>query len=83
MADSRDPELSGAAARAHQMREALALMRTDPEAGRRAVLAVGNDGDAPPEPDLAGELAKLAALHEAGDLSEDEFVAAKKRLIGS
>ena len=33
--------------------------------------------------DLAGELAKLASLHQSGVLSDDEFAAAKAAVIGS
>jgi hypothetical protein len=31
---------------------------------------------------LAAQLSALAALHEQGALSDDEFVAAKQRLLG-
>lgn len=40
---------------------------------------------APPpaaEPDLTEELKKLADLHEQGILTDDEFAAAKAKLIG-
>lgn len=33
-------------------------------------------------PDVAGQLAKLAELHQAGALTDDEFAAAKQRLLG-
>ena len=33
--------------------------------------------------DLAGELAKLASLHQSGVLSDDEFAAAKAAVIGA
>ncbi len=36
----------------------------------------------PPSADLAGEIAKLAALHEDGVLTDEEFSAAKKRMLG-
>jgi len=38
---------------------------------------------APPPVDPAGELEHLAQLHESGVLSDDEFAAAKAKVLGS
>ena len=43
---------------------------------------------APPPPapsagDSAGELERLASLHESGALSDDEFSAAKQKVLGA
>lgn len=45
-----------------------ALIATDPELQR-------------PDTDLADQLERLAALHERGDLSAEEFAAAKRRIL--
>jgi hypothetical protein len=37
---------------------------------------------APPAPDYAAELTKLASLKEQGILSEEEFEAKKKQILG-
>ncbi|MGO4806423.1 SHOCT domain-containing protein [Arthrobacter sp. 2MCAF15] len=37
----------------------------------------------PPMAGVADELSKLAALRDAGVLSEDEFAAQKRRLLGN
>jgi hypothetical protein len=59
---------------------ALKLSRQIQEADRR----LQNATTVPPQPegpDLVGSLAKLAELHAAGALSDDEFAAAKQRLL--
>ena len=38
--------------------------------------------EAPPEEDLTSQLQQLADLHESGALSDDEFAAAKQKLLG-
>jgi hypothetical protein len=35
-----------------------------------------------PAPDLTAQLQQLAQLHESGVLSDDEFAAAKQKLLG-
>lgn len=37
---------------------------------------------APPPPSLADQLAELASMHDSGALTDDEFTAAKARLLG-
>lgn len=43
---------------------------------------IATDPEQQQPPDLAGQLERLAALHERGHLSADEFRAAKRRLLG-
>jgi len=38
--------------------------------------------DAPPEDDLSAKVQQLAALHEQGLLTDDEFAAAKAKALG-
>jgi hypothetical protein len=39
-------------------------------------------GPPPPAPDTTSELERLAALHASGALSDEEFAAAKARILG-
>lgn len=43
---------------------------------------ISTDAEQAPAPGLVGELERLAALRERGHLSDDEFTAAKRRLLG-
>lgn len=54
----------------------------DMEAVRDAVEAAIMAGHAPAVPDAADQIAKLAALHAQGALSDDEFAAAKAKALG-
>jgi hypothetical protein len=70
------------------------LMRTDPEAGRAAMTALGltplGGGATPvvtapttaPSTNITDELAKLADLKTQGVLTDEEFAAAKQKLLG-
>jgi hypothetical protein len=69
------------------------LMRTDPEAGRAAMAALGitplTAGTAPVPPvatpsavGITEELSKLADLKAQGVLTDEEFAAAKQKLLG-
>jgi hypothetical protein len=70
------------------------LMRTDPEAGRAAMAALGltplGGGATPvatepttaPSTNITDELAKLADLKTQGVLTDEEFAAAKQKLLG-
>ena len=37
---------------------------------------------APPKEDLAAQIEKLAELHQSGALTDEEYAAAKKKLLG-
>jgi len=50
-------------------------------AALRALIAA--DPEAQPDASLAAQLERLAALHERGHLSAEEFAAAKRRVLGS
>jgi hypothetical protein len=39
-------------------------------------------GQAPADPDVLGQLTKLVQLHDSGALTDEEFSAAKARLLG-
>jgi Short C-terminal domain len=74
------------------MMAAMRLMRTDPEAGRAAIAAAGGTlqqfSQGPPPPDAVAatssvdQLAKLADLKTQGVLTDEEFAAAKQKLLG-
>ena len=55
--------------------------------GRAGVRGASRLPAAPPPPapsadDAAGELERLASLHDSGALSDDEFAAAKQKVLG-
>jgi hypothetical protein len=39
-------------------------------------------GQAPPDSDVLGQLTKLVQMHDSGALTDEEFSAAKARLLG-
>jgi hypothetical protein len=67
------------------------VSRVDPELIRRATLSTdhpmpmpmsGSGAEASAEPGLVDELERLAALRDRGDLTADEYAAAKRALLG-
>lgn len=65
------------------------LSRVDPELIRRAALSTDHpmpmemaDADGSAAPGLVDELERLAALRDRGDLTADEYAAAKRALLG-
>ncbi len=53
-----------------------------PLSGEAAAPTAGPSGPSGPSPSLAGQLEGLAQLHAEGVLTDDEFAAAKRRLLG-
>jgi hypothetical protein len=51
-----------------------------PTAGR---VPIGNDASAEPSSDLVDDLARLAKLHEAGELTDEEFATAKRERLAA
>lgn len=60
------------------------LMGFDRIAGRSQSVAAKKIGDAvrSKDVDVADQIERLSALRDAGDLSDDEFQAEKRRLLG-
>ncbi len=53
--------------------------------GRRSAMRARQAPESPPAPtaaDTVARLKELAALHESGQLSDEEFAAAKRRVLG-
>lgn len=53
-----------------------------PRPFRPPVILVEPDTSSPRDGDLVGALERLAALHRAGQLTDDEFASAKDRILG-
>jgi Short C-terminal domain len=53
-----------------------------PAVGQRGTRSSYRHRDVPAEPEYVGELERLAQLREQGILSEEEFEAKKKQLLG-
>ena len=68
-------------ARAQQKAEAQAQQQAAVEQARQQGAAEAQAA-APPAKDVTAELEKLAGLHTSGVLTDDEFTAAKKKLLG-
>ncbi len=80
--DGREPRAQGpGAVRAGAVRGRSAAGR-DPAAAQQAVAAQQAPQPAAPAVDIVAELQKLAALKEAGVLTDEEFAAAKAKLLG-
>ena len=56
---------------------------SDLEQQQAPVPAPRDSGDQPAAPTMAGQLNQLADLHQQGVLSDDEFAAAKAKLLGT
>ena len=67
-------------ARKYQEEQAQAYPEPEPEAAPPPESAP--DPEAPPEDDLTAKLQQLAALHSQGVLSDEEFSAAKAKVLG-
>jgi len=52
------------------------------EQGKQAAAQTQPATAAPPKTDITAELQKIADLHKAGVLNDEEFAAAKKKLLG-
>jgi hypothetical protein len=86
------PPATPAQGDAQAMMAALQLLRTDPVAGRAAIAAAGGTlrqfSQGPPSADAGSatstvdQLAKLADLKAQGVLTDEEFAAAKQKLLG-
>ncbi|ROQ05993.1 MULTISPECIES: SHOCT domain-containing protein [unclassified Curtobacterium] len=72
----REHEERAAEDRAAEERVAAERAAAERAAAERSVV------DVPAAPDLLGELERLGRLRQQGLLSDDEFAAAKQRLIG-
>ncbi|TCU85805.1 putative oligomerization/nucleic acid binding protein [Curtobacterium sp. PhB25] len=71
----------GGAVRGHEERAAEDRAAEERVAAERAA-AERSVADVPAAPDLLSELERLGRLRQQGLLSDDEFAAAKQRLIG-
>jgi len=56
---------------------------SDLEAQQAAVPAPRDSGDQPAAPSMTDQLNQLADLHQQGVLTDDEFAAAKAKLLGT
>lgn len=64
--------------------QAAAQAEANREEGAKAAIQQqqAQAGAAPAEANVTAELQKLAGLHSSGILSDEEFTAAKKKLLG-
>ena len=79
--------LPGGAIAHHEAKKAGEQQEYDDQAPADDQAAAGDDQDqaqyAPPPADPADELEHLAQLHASGALSDEEFTAAKAKLLGT
>jgi hypothetical protein len=61
--------------------EARARLRTNPHAAQRLKEPGGNSAEVPRSASV-GDLERLVALHREGALTDDEFAAAKRQMLG-
>jgi hypothetical protein len=64
------------------LRNQVSQLQTAPAAPAPAAPAPAAPAPAAPAPDFMAQLQQLASMKEAGLLSDDEFAAAKARLLG-
>ncbi len=69
-------------ARAQQQQAAQAQQQAAVEQARQEGAAQAQQPAAPPAKDITAELQKLADLHKQGVLTDEEFAAMKKKLLG-
>jgi len=69
-------------AEGHQQAEQQAYAQGAADAQQQAAYAAPPQVAAPAEPDLNEQLAQLAQLKNQGILTEDEFTAKKKQILG-
>jgi hypothetical protein len=69
-------------ARAQQQYQAQAQQQAAVEQARQEGAAQAQQVAAPPSGGVDAELKKLADLHKQGILTDEEFAAAKKKLLG-
>ena len=65
----------------HTARRSAAEEQQENEQNDRPDTTEGQQAYAAPAPSMSDELERLAALHENGTLSDDEFTAAKAKLL--
>jgi Short C-terminal domain len=58
------------------------LLRSDDLEQQQASAAPDREASAGATPSMTDQLSQLATLHEQGALTDDEFAAAKARLLG-
>ena len=69
-------------AQAQQQMQAQAQQQAAVEQARQEGAAQAQTAAAPATKDVTAELQKLADLHKSGVLTDEEFAAAKKKLLG-
>jgi membrane protease subunit (stomatin/prohibitin family) len=69
-------------AQAQKQVQAQAQQQAAVEQARQEGAAQAQQQAAPPATDVTAELQKLADLHKQGALTDDEFAAMKKKLLG-
>jgi hypothetical protein len=67
----------------HVGKERAQQDQVNEEAEAAYVATQGSSSSAPAPADATAELERLASLHESGALSDDEFAAAKAKVLGS
>ena len=79
--------IAGAAIAHHEDKKAGEQQQADDQAPADDQVPAGDGQDqsqyAPPPADPADEIEHLAQLHTSGALSDDEFTAAKAKILGS
>jgi hypothetical protein len=75
--------IAGAAVAHHEDKKHAEQEPAEDEAPPPADEYQGEAQPAPPPADPADELEHLAQLHESGALTDDEFTAAKAKILGS
>ena len=66
----------------HQMGKAQAQQQMQAQQAQQQAAAAQAQAAAPATKDTAAELQKLADLHKQGVLTDEEFAAMKKKLLG-
>ena len=69
-------------AQAQQQMQAQAQQQAEVEQARQEGAAQAQQQAAPPAKDTTADLQKLADLHKSGVLTDEEFAAMKKKLLG-
>jgi hypothetical protein len=69
-------------AQAQQQMQAQAQQQAAVEEAKQEGAAQAQQQAAPPATDVTAELQKLADLHKSGVLTDEEFAAMKKKLLG-
>ncbi len=82
LADAKDvSERPGSSLGSYDMPTAKAFVAALHALGARAEIRAGTDAPEPQDEQLVADLEKLAVLHRTGVLTDQEFAAAKQRLL--